>query len=246
MRSVAPWQQTSRMPHRRFEDPRWPHQNCGSKIRADGTRGYSTHAGQDDAGFDPPSRLSQRSAVRHDGQGGDVECAVSRVSLIFRAKGARSRMGRCAPWRTPSPTADPTRMASSNVPARLSFPRARPQHRRSSADGTKQPIWNEDRSVAVVFDHELVRLPRTGRRVPPAAWGHRFATHCDTEGRPASLSRPAITMTNSCPHAAGNLPLHCSMPIAAGLSWPAIASASVRCTGLSRPLLRGRLAPFRI
>ena len=46
------------------------------------------------------------------------------------------------------------------------------------ADG-RQPIFNEDRSVAVVFNGELFDYPE--RRATLEALGHRFATHCDTE-----------------------------------------------------------------
>src|SRR5581483_9663613 len=46
------------------------------------------------------------------------------------------------------------------------------------ADG-RQPIFNEDRSVAVVYNGELFDYPETKARLE--ARGHRFATHCDTE-----------------------------------------------------------------
>src|SRR3954467_581386 len=46
------------------------------------------------------------------------------------------------------------------------------------ADG-RQPIHNEDRSVAVVFNGELFDYPEV--RAELEARGHRFATHCDTE-----------------------------------------------------------------
>jgi asparagine synthase (glutamine-hydrolysing) len=46
------------------------------------------------------------------------------------------------------------------------------------ADG-RQPIWNEDRSVAVVFNGELFDYPEM--RADLEARGHRFSTHCDTE-----------------------------------------------------------------
>jgi len=46
------------------------------------------------------------------------------------------------------------------------------------ADG-RQPIFNEDRSVAVVYNGELFDYPEM--RVALEARGHRFATHCDTE-----------------------------------------------------------------
>jgi asparagine synthase (glutamine-hydrolysing) len=46
------------------------------------------------------------------------------------------------------------------------------------ADG-RQPITNEDGSVAVVFNGELFDYPE--RRAELEGRGHRFATHCDTE-----------------------------------------------------------------
>jgi asparagine synthase (glutamine-hydrolysing) len=46
------------------------------------------------------------------------------------------------------------------------------------ADG-RQPIRNEDRSVAVVFNGELFDYPEMKKELE--ARGHRFATHCDTE-----------------------------------------------------------------
>jgi asparagine synthase (glutamine-hydrolysing) len=46
------------------------------------------------------------------------------------------------------------------------------------ADG-RQPIFNEDRSVAVVYNGELFEYPEEKARLE--ARGHRFATHCDTE-----------------------------------------------------------------
>jgi asparagine synthase (glutamine-hydrolysing) len=46
------------------------------------------------------------------------------------------------------------------------------------ADG-RQPIFNEDRSVAVVFNGELFDYPE--RRAELEGRGHRFSTHCDTE-----------------------------------------------------------------
>jgi asparagine synthase (glutamine-hydrolysing) len=46
------------------------------------------------------------------------------------------------------------------------------------ADG-RQPIWNEDRSVAVVFNGELFDYPE--RKAQLEGRGHRFSTHCDTE-----------------------------------------------------------------
>ena len=46
------------------------------------------------------------------------------------------------------------------------------------ADG-QQPIFNEDRNVAVVFNGELFDYPE--ERAALEAKGHRFATHTDTE-----------------------------------------------------------------
>src|SRR5208283_4939195 len=46
------------------------------------------------------------------------------------------------------------------------------------ADG-KQPIWNEDRSVVVVFNGEFFDYPEVKARLE--AKGHVFRTHCDTE-----------------------------------------------------------------
>lgn len=46
------------------------------------------------------------------------------------------------------------------------------------ADG-QQPIYNEDRSVVVVFNGEFFDYPETKARLESR--GHRFATHCDTE-----------------------------------------------------------------
>ncbi len=46
------------------------------------------------------------------------------------------------------------------------------------ADG-RQPLFNEDRSVAVVYNGELFDYPE--RRAELEGRGHRFVTHCDTE-----------------------------------------------------------------
>jgi asparagine synthase (glutamine-hydrolysing) len=46
------------------------------------------------------------------------------------------------------------------------------------ADG-RQPLFNEDRSVAVVYNGELFDYPET--RAELEGRGHRFTTHCDTE-----------------------------------------------------------------
>lgn len=46
------------------------------------------------------------------------------------------------------------------------------------ADG-KQPIFNEDRSIATVFNGEFFDYPEVKQKL--LARGHHFATHCDTE-----------------------------------------------------------------
>src|SRR6266571_4129959 len=46
------------------------------------------------------------------------------------------------------------------------------------ADG-RQPIFNEDRTVGVVFNGELFDYPE--RKPELEARGHAFRTHCDTE-----------------------------------------------------------------
>jgi asparagine synthase (glutamine-hydrolysing) len=51
------------------------------------------------------------------------------------------------------------------------------------ADG-RQPIWNEDRSVAVVFNGEFFDYPEAKKRLESR--GHQFRTHCDTELVPHS------------------------------------------------------------
>src|SRR5262249_11064298 len=43
----------------------------------------------------------------------------------------------------------------------------------------RQPIYNEDKSIAVVYNGELFDYPE--RRAELEGRGHRFATHCDTE-----------------------------------------------------------------
>src|SRR5262245_50756187 len=43
----------------------------------------------------------------------------------------------------------------------------------------RQPIFNEDRSVAVVYNGELFDYPE--QRAALESRGHRFSTHCDTE-----------------------------------------------------------------
>jgi len=43
----------------------------------------------------------------------------------------------------------------------------------------RQPIWNQDRSVAVVFNGEVFEYPEW--RAKLEGRGYRFATHCDTE-----------------------------------------------------------------
>ena len=56
------------------------------------------------------------------------------------------------------------------------------------ADG-RQPIFNEDRSVAVVFNGELFDYPEMKAELEGR--GHRFRTHCDTELIPHLLGRPS-------------------------------------------------------
>src|ERR1700693_5751934 len=46
------------------------------------------------------------------------------------------------------------------------------------ADG-KQPLYNEDRTIAAVFNGEFFDYPEIKHQLE--AKGHRFATHCDTE-----------------------------------------------------------------
>ncbi|MEY4190529.1 MAG: Asparagine synthetase 1 [Planctomycetota bacterium] len=46
------------------------------------------------------------------------------------------------------------------------------------ADG-KQPIFNEDRTIATVFNGEFFDYPEIKQKLESK--GHRFATHCDTE-----------------------------------------------------------------
>jgi asparagine synthase (glutamine-hydrolysing) len=43
----------------------------------------------------------------------------------------------------------------------------------------KQPIWNEDRSIVVVFNGEFFDYPEVKAQLE--AKGHQFRTHCDTE-----------------------------------------------------------------
>src|SRR5579864_4379668 len=45
--------------------------------------------------------------------------------------------------------------------------------------GGQQPIYNEDRTVAVVFNGEIYNFPDLRRELENR--GHRFYTHCDTE-----------------------------------------------------------------
>ncbi|MEM7192676.1 MAG: asparagine synthetase B, partial [Pseudomonadota bacterium] len=55
-------------------------------------------------------------------------------------------------------------------------------HRRLSIVGLedgRQPIYNEDRTVAVICNGEFFDYPE--RRAELEAKGHRFATHCDSE-----------------------------------------------------------------
>jgi asparagine synthase (glutamine-hydrolysing) len=55
-------------------------------------------------------------------------------------------------------------------------------HRRLSiidVAGGAQPLWNEDRSVVVVFNGEIYNFPELATELQAA--GHQFATHSDTE-----------------------------------------------------------------
>src|SRR5437868_52159 len=55
-------------------------------------------------------------------------------------------------------------------------------NRRLSIVGLKdgrQPIYNEDRSVAVVFNGEFFDYPEMRQKLEGR--GHHFGTHCDTE-----------------------------------------------------------------
>ena len=45
--------------------------------------------------------------------------------------------------------------------------------------GGTQPIWNEDRTIAVVFNGEIYNYVELTRELTAA--GHRFATQTDTE-----------------------------------------------------------------
>src|SRR5579862_1062539 len=47
--------------------------------------------------------------------------------------------------------------------------------------GGRQPIWNEDKTVGVVFNGEIYNYVELTREL--AAAGHRFETHTDTEVR---------------------------------------------------------------
>lgn len=64
----------------------------------------------------------------------------------------------------------------------LALPGVGMGHRRLAivglADG-RQPVWNEDRSVAVICNGEI--FDHVERRVELEARGHVFGTHCDTE-----------------------------------------------------------------
>src|SRR4051794_29631320 len=46
-------------------------------------------------------------------------------------------------------------------------------------EGGSQPIWNEDRTVGVVFNGEIYNYLDLMERLRAA--GHRFETRCDTE-----------------------------------------------------------------
>ena len=64
----------------------------------------------------------------------------------------------------------------------LEFPGVGLANRRLSIVGLRdgrQPIFNEDRSVAVVYNGELFDYPE--QKAALEGRGHRFITHCDTE-----------------------------------------------------------------
>ena len=94
-----------------------------------------------------------------------------------RSGGQASGAGGDSSQRWPTPV--PPRAGRGRLPATAG---ARPAVRRLSivglADG-RQPISNEDRSVAVVFNGELFDYPEL--QAAPGRRGHRFRTHCDTE-----------------------------------------------------------------
>ena len=68
------------------------------------------------------------------------------------------------------------------------------------ADG-QQPIFNEDRSVAVVFNGEFFDYPEV--RASLESRGHHFRTHCDTEILPHLWEDHGRTCWRNC---ADNLP----------------------------------------
>src|SRR5881392_1137782 len=71
------------------------------------------------------------------------------------------------------------------------------------ADG-QQPIFNEDRSVSVVFNGEL--FDYVERREELRARGHQFITHCDTEVIPIYGKIMARKCGSDCE---GSSPSHC-------------------------------------
>lgn len=46
-------------------------------------------------------------------------------------------------------------------------------------EGGAQPIWNEDKSICIVFNGEIYNFPSLARELESC--GHRLKTHCDTE-----------------------------------------------------------------
>ena len=107
--------------------------------------------------------------MRRPGHRGLTPCAASPGWWIWPAAGraprGAGRDGRCAL---------PPRARRGRLPRRRRRPRlAPPQHRRP--DDGRQPIANEDGSVAVVFNGELFDYPERRRELE--AKGHRFRTH---------------------------------------------------------------------
>ena len=92
-------------------------------------------------------------------------CGIAGI-IDLTGSGGRCRPARCARWPTPSSTAARTRTATSSSPA-CGF-----ANRRLSivglADG-RQPISNEDRTVAVVFNGELFDYPEVSAPSSKAA-----------------------------------------------------------------------------
>ena len=90
----------------------------------------------------------------------------------------------------------------------------------------QQPIFNEDRTVAVVFNGELFDYPE--RKAELQAKGHVFRTHTDTEIIVHLYEEYGEASSSSC---AASSPSRSSTSTSAPSSSPATASASARCTG---------------